>query len=76
METRPRIKVSSDRLVKLEIKPATPGLQGKWFIHYTTVAPRADMGSRERAVMGLASPAVSARIIKHFDTIFSKTCNN
>ena len=21
------------------IEPATPGLQGKWFIHYTTAAP-------------------------------------
>ena len=34
-----RLKVSSDRLVKPAIKPATPGLQGKWFIHYTTAAP-------------------------------------
>ena len=39
METGPRIKVSSDRLVKPEIKPATPGLQDGEFIHYTTVAP-------------------------------------
>ena len=31
--------VSSNRLVKPGIEPATPGLQGKWFIHYTTVAP-------------------------------------
>ena len=30
--------VSSDRLVKPGIEPATPGLQGKWFIHYTTAA--------------------------------------
>ena len=36
METGPRLKVSSDRLVKLGIEPATPGLQGKRFIHYTT----------------------------------------
>ena len=35
----PQLKVSFDRLVKLGIKPATPCLQGKWFIHYTTVAP-------------------------------------
>ena len=34
----PRLKVSSDRLVKPVIKPATPGLQGKLFIHYTTAA--------------------------------------
>ena len=35
----PRLKVSSDRLVKPGIEPATPGLQGKQFIHYTTAAP-------------------------------------
>ena len=39
METGPQLKVSSDRLVKPGIKHVTPGLQGKWFIHYTTVAP-------------------------------------
>ena len=35
IETGPRLNVSSDRLVKPGIEPATPGLQGKWFIHYT-----------------------------------------
>ena len=35
----PQLKVSSDRLVKLSIKPVTPGLQGKQFIHYTMAAP-------------------------------------
>ena len=40
METGPRLKVSSDRMVKPGIEPATPGLQGKWFIHYTTAAPQ------------------------------------
>ena len=39
METGPWLKVSSDRLVKPEIESATPGLQGKQFIHYTTAAP-------------------------------------
>ena len=39
METGTQLKVSSDRLVKPGIEPATPGLQGKWFIHYTTAAP-------------------------------------
>ena len=39
METGPRLKVSSDRLVKPGIEPATPGLQGKRFIHYITAAP-------------------------------------
>ena len=39
MGTGPRLKVSSDRLVKPGIEPATPGLQGKRFIHYTTAAP-------------------------------------
>ena len=37
---------------------------------------RADMGAHERAIMGLESPAVSARVTQHFVTIFSKTCNN
>ena len=40
METERRLKVSSNRLVKPGIKPATPGLQGKRFIHYTTAAPK------------------------------------
>ena len=35
----PRLNVSSDRLVKPGNQPATPGLQGKLFIHYTTAAP-------------------------------------
>ena len=35
----PQLKVSPDRLVKPGIEPATPGLQGKRFIHYTTAAP-------------------------------------
>ena len=39
METGPLLNVSSDRLVKPWIEPATPGLQGKWLIHYTTAAP-------------------------------------
>ena len=39
METGPQLKVSSDRQVKPGIDPATPGLQGKQFIHYTTAAP-------------------------------------
>ena len=42
METGQRLKVSSDRLVKPGIDPATPGLQGKRFIHYTTAAPAAE----------------------------------
>ena len=39
METGPQLKVSSYRLVEPGIEPATPGLQGKWLIHYTTAAP-------------------------------------
>ena len=39
METGPLLNVSSDRLVKPGIEPATPGLEGKWLIHYTTAAP-------------------------------------
>ena len=33
------------------------------------------MGSREWLVVGLKSQAASARVTKHFVTIFSKTCN-
>ena len=39
METGQQLKVSSDRLVEPGIKPATPDLQGKRFIGYTTAAP-------------------------------------
>ena len=42
METEPRLKASSDRLVEPGIEPATPGLQGKQFILYTTAAPEGD----------------------------------
>ena len=45
METGPRLKVSSDRLVKPGIEPATPGLQGKRFIHYTIAAPIGYVGN-------------------------------
>ena len=41
METGPWLKVSSDRLMKPGIEPATPGLQGM-LIHYTTGAPTPD----------------------------------
>ena len=30
------LKVSSHKLEKPGIEPVTPGVQGKWFIHYTT----------------------------------------
>ena len=36
-----QLKVSCDRLVRPEIKHATPGIQGEWFIHQTTVSPTA-----------------------------------
>ena len=39
MGTAPQPKVSSDRLEMPEIEPATPGLQGEWFIRYTTATP-------------------------------------
>ena len=35
----PQLKVSSDRLVKPGIEPATPGLRGKMLIHNIIVAP-------------------------------------
>ena len=43
METGPKPKVSSDRLVKLGIEPATPDLQGEQFIHYITRGPNREV---------------------------------
>ena len=37
---------------------------------------RVNIDSCEQAIMGLELRAVSARVTKHFVTIFSKTCNN
>ena len=37
---------------------------------------RADTGSRERAITGFESRALSARVTKLIVTIYSKTCNN
>ena len=34
-----RLKVSSDRLVKPTVEPASPGLEGEQLIHYPTAAP-------------------------------------
>ena len=51
METGPQFKVSSDGLVKLGIEPATPGLQGKWLIHYTTAAPNQMLVSTHVIIM-------------------------
>ena len=39
METRPQLKVSSDRLVKPGIEPMATGLHGEQFINYTTADP-------------------------------------
>ena len=39
MRTGPWLKVSSDRLMKSGIEPATSGLYFKWFIYYTTAGP-------------------------------------
>ena len=44
----PWLKVSFDRLEKPGIEPATPGLQGKWLIHYTTAAPNTYLGQPKR----------------------------
>ena len=55
METGPRLKVSSDRLVKPGIEPAIPGLQGKRFIHYTTVAPDSVIACKQCNFMHVCS---------------------
>ena len=38
MEPGPEIKVPSDKLEKPGIESVTTGIQGEWFIHYTTAA--------------------------------------
>ena len=43
----PQLKVPSNRLKKLLMEPATPGLQGEWFIHCITVAPDAFIDSTQ-----------------------------
>ena len=48
METGPLLKVSSDRLVKPGIEPATPGLQGKWLINYSTAGRDPDQAALTR----------------------------
>ena len=66
METEPRLKVSSDRLVKPGIEPATPGLQGKWFIHYTTGAPIIGLSKRFKILtvpLPLSKFNIGSRII-------------
>ena len=40
MEFKAWLKVSPDRLEKPGIKPITPDLQGKLFIHYTMMAAK------------------------------------
>ena len=58
---------------------ALPGILA-WCLHICLrafrVHLRADLGSCERAVMGLESLSVLAGVTKHFVTVFSKTCNN
>ena len=44
--TGPQLKVSSDRLKKPVIEPATPGLLGKWFIHDTTATTHGGMNTK------------------------------
>ena len=53
----PQLKVSSGRLVKPGIEPATPGLQGKRLIHNTTMAPYP--GSKNKVVIRLQGHADS-----------------
>ena len=56
METGPWLKVSSDKLVKPGIEPATPCLQGKRFIYYTTAAPNLQCRRRYKVKVDLHSP--------------------
>ena len=51
MKTGPHLRVSSDRLVKPEIEPATPGLQGKWLIYCSTAGPDPDQADLTSALI-------------------------
>ena len=50
METGLRLIVSSDRLKKPRIGPVISGLQGKQFIHYTTVATSGSLAATDLGV--------------------------
>ena len=74
METGQQLKVSSDRLVKPGIEPATPGLQGKRFIHYTTAAPEISCAGsnndlctfyKNSEFCGEAAPATTGMLCNH-----------
>ena len=62
----PWLKVSSDRLVKPGIEPVTPGLQGKWLIHYTTAAPRIQIKTNVLSVLSSGSK-LFAKVISYLD---------
>ena len=64
METGPGHKVSSDRLAKPGIEPATPGLQGKWLIHNTIAAPYA-FAHGQTILFGLSEFVI---LVLHFNT--------
>ena len=69
METEPRFKVSFDRLEKPGIEPATPVLQGKWFIHYTTAAPKKLDYKLKKIVGSNNFSAQFIKIISHYKKI-------
>ena len=72
METGPRLKVSSDRLVKPGIEPVTPGLQGKRLNHYTTAAPLASVGNINKVDHLLKDPNVS-KLLVHLSLVRNYT---
>ena len=51
-----------DRLVKPGIEPATPGLQGKRFIHYNTAAPRPSIWSECSSTSKLSECEATGRL--------------
>ena len=75
MEKGPQLNVASNKLVKPEIEPATPGLQGEMFIHYTTAAPQGGVVDKPLTlytrVCGF-NPCFSSLLGKTLDRIWSR----
>ena len=58
----PWLKVYRDRLEKLGIEPATPGLQGQQFIHYTSEALDTHvLGAQNNCFIGIVFLVPSAK---------------
>ena len=69
------LKFSSDRLVKLRIEPATPGLQSEQFMHYTTAAPTVCKGYQQTTKVAISKERVKILILVFtWNLLYSQTC--